>query len=103
MTNPKNCDACGDELRGGISIGGAILCRKCAPGIESEIGALRAAGKPVSAARIAARMRKETLHSYILRDIPPALWEQVQAVSSRRGQTAKDFILAAISAALSNP
>ena len=103
MTNPKTCDACGSELRGGISIGGAILCRKCAPGIESEIGALRAAGKPVSAARIAARMRKETLHSYILRDIPPELWEQVQAVSARRGQTAKDFILSAISTALSNP
>lgn len=103
MPNPKTCDACGAELRGGISIGGTILCRKCAPEIESEIGALRAAGRPVSAARIAARQRKGTLHSYILRDIPPELWEQVQAVSYRRGQTAKEFILAAISAALSNP
>jgi hypothetical protein len=103
MTNPKTCDACGDELRGGISIGGTILCRKCAPEIESEIEETRAAGKPVSAARIAAMRRKETLHSYILRDIPPPVWEQVQAVSARRGQTAKDFILAAISAALSNP
>lgn len=102
MANPKTCDACGRELRGGISIGGTILCRNCAPEVESEIQAVRSAGKPVSAARIAAKMRKATLHEYILRDIPPELWERVQAVSARRGQTAKDFILDSIRAALSD-
>ncbi len=102
MSTPKTCDACGRELRGGISLGGTILCRNCAPEVESEIQAVRAAGKPVSAARIAAKMRKTTLHEYILRDIPPELWERVQAAAARRGQTAKDFILDTLRAALSD-
>ena len=99
----KKCDACGREIRGGISIGGTILCRTCAPMVEAKIEAVRAAGKPVSAARIAAKMRSGTYHSYIIRDIPPELWERVQAEAARRRQSAKEFILAAISAALSNP
>ena len=97
---PKTCDACGQEIKGGISIGGTILCRTCAPMVEAEIEAVRAAGKPVSAARIAAKMRSETYHSYIIRDIPPELWERVQAEAARRRQSAKDFILDAIRAGL---
>ena len=96
----KTCDACGQEIKGGISIGGTILCRTCAPLVEAEIEAVRAAGKPVSAARIAAKMRSETYHSYIIRDIPPELWERVQAEAARRRQSAKDFILDAIRAGL---
>jgi hypothetical protein len=96
----KTCDACGQEIKGGISIGGTILCRTCAPMVEAEIEAVRAAGKPVSAARIAAKMRSETYHSYIIRDIPPELWERVQAEAARRRQSAKDFILDAIRAGL---
>ena len=100
MNNKKTCDACGSELRGGMSVGGTILCRACAPLVEDEIASIRAAGKPVSAARIAAKMRKATLHDYILRDIPPELWERVQAVAARRGQTARELILTAIRAAV---
>lgn len=100
QNNPKTCDACGAELRGGISVGGTILCRACAPLVEDEIASIRAAGKPVSAARVAAKMRKATLHDYILRDIPPELWERVQAVAARRGQTARELILTAIRAAV---
>lgn len=100
MSTPKTCDACGTDLKGGISIGGTILCRTCAPAVESEIDALRSAGKPVSAPRIAAQMRKATLHAYILRDIPPELWERVQAVAARRDQTARELILDAIRKAL---
>ena len=96
----KTCDACGQEIKGGISIGGTILCRACAPRVEAEIEAVRAAGKPVSAARIAAKMRAKTYHSYIIRDIPPELWERVQAEAARRRQSAKDFILDALRAGL---
>ena len=96
----KTCDACGQEIKGGISIGGTILCRTCAPMVEASIESVRAEGKPVSAARIAAKMRSETYHSYIIRDIPPELWERVQAEAARRRQSAKDFILDAIRAGL---
>ena len=100
MSNSKTCDACGADLRGGTSIGGTILCRACAPLVEDEIASIRAAGKPVSAARISAKMRKATLHDYILRDIPPELWERVQAVAARRGQTARELIMTAIRSAV---
>lgn len=96
----NTCDACGKETRGGISICGTILCRTCAPMVEAEIEAVRAAGKPASAARIAAKMRSETYHSYIIRDIPPELWERVQAEAARRRKSAKDLILDAIRSAL---
>jgi len=95
-TTKKKCDACNCEVQGGVSIGGTLLCRKCTPLVELEIDALRAAGKPANAPKIAAAMRKETLHAYILRDIPPELWERVQGSAARRNQTARELILSAI-------
>lgn len=96
MSAAQTCDACNGEALAAISIGGTILCRKCAPLVEMEIEALRAAGKPVSAPRIAAKMRQTTMHAYILRDIAPALWERVQADAARKNQTAREWILDAI-------
>lgn len=96
----KLCDACGGEIPPMIRIGGTLLCRTCAPLVEAEIESLRAAGKPVNAPKIASRMRRATLHAYILRDIPPELWERVQGEAARRGITARELILAAINAIL---
>ena len=49
----RTCDACGKPLKGGISMGGALVCLKCEPDILAEINRLRAEGKPVSAIAIA--------------------------------------------------
>lgn len=92
----RTCDACGGEAIAARSIGGTILCRKCAPLVEAEIDLLRAAGKSVSAPKIAATMRRGNTHAYILRDIPPALWEQVLADAARHNQTAREWIMGAI-------
>ena len=77
--------------------------KKCAPKVQAEIAKLCAAGEKASAIKIAARMRKGTLHQYILRDIPPDTWEQVQAEAARRGISAKEFIFGAIKDALKHP
>lgn len=102
------CDACGRDLgdgifTGGVATGATILCKKCAHKVQAEIDKLCAAGEKASAIKIAARMRKGTLHQYILRDIPPDTWEQVQAEAARRGISAKEFIFGAIKDALKHP
>lgn len=48
----KMCDACGKEPAS-ISMGGAMLCRRCDGDIRPEIDKLRAEGKPVSVIHIA--------------------------------------------------
>src|SRR5690606_17635637 len=49
----RTCDACGKPVVGGISMGGATVCRKCEPDIKAEINRLRIEGKPVSVIAIA--------------------------------------------------
>lgn len=41
-------------------------------------------------------MRRADMHAYILRDIPPELWERVQGEAARRGLTARELILEAV-------
>lgn len=48
----RTCDACQQE-QASISIGGAMLCRRCDADIKPEIDRLRAEGKPVSVINIA--------------------------------------------------
>ena len=92
----RACDACSGSVTGAISIGGTYLCRKCAPLVEAKIDLLRSAGKTVSAPRIAASMRRQASPDYLLRDIPPALWEAVGAEAARRGCTYRDLIFDAL-------
>jgi len=77
-----NCAVCGNEIKGGIGIGGVLLCRNtCAEDVRVEIDRLRAEGKPVNAAGIARRMYRErqgTLDQYSLRDIPGDLWKRAK-------------------------
>ena len=77
----QTCDACSTPLtRGSIGIGGALLCRKCAVDVESEMAALRAANKPVNALGIARRIWRSNNSpgSYLLRDIPEDLWTRAK-------------------------
>jgi len=92
----RACDACGGEAVAAVSIGGTYLCRTCSPLIQIEIDALRAEGKPVNAPKIAAIFRRQSSPDYLLRDIPPALWEQVKAEAARRDCTIRDLIFEAI-------
>ena len=94
----KTCDACGKPLKGGISMGGALLCRECEPDIKSEIDRLHAEGKPVSAIAIARKMFRET-HSagnYLLRDIPNELWIAAKHKAVDKGMDLRELILDAI-------
>ena len=56
----RTCDACGKPLKGGTSMGGATVCRKCEPDVKAEINRLQAEGKPVSAIAIARSIFRET-------------------------------------------
>lgn len=91
----KHCDACGCDVKGGVGVGGTILCRPCAADVRAEIDQLRAGGKPVNAMHIARRMFREN-HSagdYLLRDIPTDLWDTARAVARERGQSLRDMLL----------
>lgn len=99
MTTPRTCDACNGDLKGGISLGGTLLCRRCAPLVEAEIETLRSAGKPVSAPRIAARMRQGDLTDYLIRNIPADLWQRFQGAAARRNMTARELLMEAITTA----
>ncbi len=76
----NNCEACGLPVKGGISIGGTLLCRPCAADIQSEIETLRQMNQPVSVMRIARRRFREENSGgdYLLRDIPKALKAQAE-------------------------
>ena len=89
------CDACGKPLKGGIDMGGAMLCRDCEPGIRMEMEALRAAGKPVNVLHIAKRIYREThdAGNYLLRDIPEDLWTKAKHRAIDDGDSLRDLIL----------
>jgi len=94
----RTCDACGKPLKGGISMGGATLCRSCEPDIKAEINRLQAEGKPVSAIAIARSIFRET-HSagnYLLRDIPEDLWIAAKHEAMDKGMNLRELILDAI-------
>jgi len=82
---PQICDAC---ARPGatISMGSAILCRRCAPIVKQKIDRLHADKKPVNVVHIAKRIFREnygTNQVLQIRDIPEQLRE-------RMGRTALD-------------
>ncbi len=94
----RTCDACGKPVVGGISMGGATVCRKCEPDICAEIDRLRTEGKAVSAIAIARKMFRETYSAgnYLLRDIPEELWNQAKHKAIDKGMDLRELILDAI-------
>ncbi len=80
------CSACGIPLQGGISIGGAILCRDHAEDVRAEIDRQRKEGGHPNAAGIARRMYREmySAGNYLLRDVPKELMESIGEIA--RGQ-----------------
>ena len=94
----RTCDACGKPLKGGISMGGALLCRSCEPDVKAEIDRLQAAGEPVSAIAVARSMFRETYSAgnYLLRDIPEELWNQAKHKAIDKGMDLRELILDAI-------
>lgn len=94
----KTCDACGKPVVGGISMGGATICRRCEPDIQAEINRLRSEGKPVSAIAIARSIFRETYSAgnYLLRDIPEDLWNQAKHKAIDKGMDLRELILDAI-------
>lgn len=92
------CDACGKPVKGGIGIGGAILCRQCAEDVRIEIDARRTQGKQVNAMGIARRMYRETYSAgnYLLRDIPKELWDKAKHRAIDDNVSVRDIILLAL-------
>jgi hypothetical protein len=94
----RTCDACGTPLKGGIPLGGALVCRICEPDISAEINRLQAEGKPVNALAIARNFFRET-HSaghYLLRDIPVVLWTAAEHKAVDKGMKLRELLLEAL-------
>lgn len=100
----RTCDACGKSLQGGISMGGAIICRKCEPDINEEINRLHAEGKPVSAIAIARKIFRETYSAgnYLLRDIPEELWTAAKHRAVDEGISLRELTLKALQEYIKN-
>lgn len=94
----RTCDACGKPLKGGISMGGATICRTCEPDIKAEINRLQAEGKPVNAIAIARSFFRATYSAgnYLLRDIPEDLWIDAKHKAVDKGMDLRELILDAI-------
>lgn len=98
----KLCAACGSVVKGGVSLGGVLLCRQCEPTISAEVMATRETGKPVNVGHIAHRIYKET-HSggnYLLRDVPEDLWQKAKHRAVDDGDSLRDLVLKALHAYL---
>jgi len=93
-----NCATCGKDVKGGISMGGTLLCRECAADVEIEIERLRAEGKQVNVAIIARKMFREscTQGGYKLNDIPKELWDAAKHKAVDKGISLRELILQAI-------
>ena len=92
------CDCCGEKLRGGVAMGGALLCRRCAADLRAEADRLHAEGKPVSIIKMA-RERFRANHSagaYQLRDIPEDLWTRAKHRAVDEGISLRELILRAM-------
>ena len=94
----RTCDACGKPVVGGISMGGATICRRCEPDVKAEIDRLRTEGKPISAIAIARSIFRETYSAgnYLLRDIPENLWTAAKLKAMDEGMNLRELILDAI-------
>jgi hypothetical protein len=94
----SNCAACGKDTRGGISLGGTLLCRECAADVEIEIERLRTDGKPVNISHIARKIFKEscTPGGYMLRDIPQELWDKAKHKAIDKGLSLRELILQSV-------
>ena len=95
-TMTKSCDACGAPA--GVSIGGAMLCRKCDVDIRPEIDRLREEGKAVNVLQIARKIFRET-HSagnYILRNIPEDLWKRAKHRAVDEKCSLRDILIKAL-------
>ena len=76
----KICDACGSPAQGGIGMGGALICSKCAPDVRAEMDKLREVGKPVNVMHIAKRLFREihgTPGVLQIRDVPTDLRDKM--------------------------
>ena len=98
----KFCDRCGNQLNGGIGMGGALLCRPCSEDIRPEIDAIRADGRPVNVLQIARAYYRENCAGghYLLRDIPADLETAWKERAVRDGCNQRDVVLAALAAYL---
>ena len=85
-------------MQGGVGIGGAILCRSCAPDVQRQIDEIRAEGKPVNAMGVARQMFRETYcaGNYLLRDIPKDLMDKIRDDSYAQGISMREWMLRAL-------
>lgn len=96
------CDGCGSP-KAGVSMGGAILCKTCDADVQIEIAQLRKQGQPVNVLHIARRMFRDqnpAPGTYLLRDIPPKLWSDVEHRAVDEQGSVRDVILGALFAYL---
>lgn len=91
------CAACGQEVKGGVGMGGVILCRTtCAEDVRVEMERLRAEGKPVSVPGIARRMYREAVggtSNYLLKDFPGSLKERAKLRAVRDDTDVRQLML----------
>lgn len=100
----RKCDACGNEVKGGYSIGGTLLCRRCEPDVMSEIKAARTEGRVVNAMGIARKLfrSRNSTQDYLLRDIPEVMMRKMKERALKESGSVRDVILAAVTCYLAN-
>lgn len=98
----KTCDACGKDAKGGVGIGGAMLCRPCSEDVRIEIDRIRAEGKQVNALGIARKMYRENCSTldYQFRDIPEELWDKAKHKAIDEKISLREVVLKALRAYL---
>jgi hypothetical protein len=95
----KICDACGKPVNGGISMGGALICRECNYDVITEMEELRAAGKPVNVLHIAKRKFREINGEpgvLQIRDVPAELREQMNRAAFEKKISLRELVLRAL-------
>ena len=96
----SNCAACGNEIKGGIGLGGVLLCRNtCAEDVRREMEGLRAEGKSVSAPAIAREMYRKShpeVGDYLMRAVPQELWASAKHRAIDEGITLRELLLRAL-------
>lgn len=100
------CAACGNEVKGGIGMGGTLLCQGCAEDVRVEMDRLRAEGKPVNVPAIARRMYRAThpmANDYLLRDVPQELMDKAKHRAIDEHITLRELIIRAITEYICRP
>jgi len=99
------CAACGNEVKGGIGMGGVLLCRNtCAEDVRVEMERLRSEGKRVSVPSIAREMYRKThpeTGDYLLRDVPQELWDKAKHRAIDEHITLRELIIQSLQQYLS--